>query len=237
MYKMVLDKKLIVSASPHVRSGATTTGIMLDVIIAMTPALIAAVVFFGPRVLALTAVTVITSVASEFFSRKAMKRHNTLGDLSAIVTGMLLAFNLPASMPFWMAAIGAVVAIVVVKQFFGGIGMNFVNPALIGRIVLFVSFPTQMTNWVAAGAWRDNTVEAITTATPLAQLKTVFATGNFEGIYDSLGVNLTEMFFGKHGASMGEACSAALLIGGLYLLIRGVIAPTIPLTYLGTVAL
>ncbi|HOO26074.1 MAG TPA: RnfABCDGE type electron transport complex subunit D [Clostridiales bacterium] len=234
---MVLDKKLTVSASPHVRSGATTTGIMLDVIIAMIPALIAAVVFFGPRVLALTAVTVITSVVSEFLSRKAMKRHNTLGDLSAVVTGMLLAFNLPASMPFWMAAIGAVVAIVVVKQFFGGIGMNYVNPALIGRIVLFVSFPAAMTNWVAAGAWKDHTVEAITTATPLAQLKTVFATGNFEGISEAMGVNLTEMFFGKHGSSLGEACAAALIIGGIYLLIRGVIAPTIPVTYLGTVAL
>ncbi|NLP47729.1 MAG: RnfABCDGE type electron transport complex subunit D [Clostridiales bacterium] len=234
---MVLDKKLTVSASPHVRSSVTTTGIMLDVIIAMIPALIAAVVFFGPRVLGLTAVTVITAVLSEYVSRKAMKRHGTLGDLSAVVTGMLLAFNLPATMPFWMAAIGSVVAIVVVKQFFGGIGMNYVNPALIGRIVLFVSFPTAMTNWVAAGAWHKGGVDTITTATPMAQLKEVFTGGNFDKIGEIVEPGLGEMLMGKHGASLGEVCAIALIIGGLYLLIRGVISPIIPLTYVGSVAL
>lgn len=231
---MVLDKKLTVSASPHLRSSATTTGIMLDVILALLPAFFAGVVFFGPRVLALTAVTVGTCLLSEYFARKVMKRPGTLSDLSAVVTGLLLAFNLPPSMPFWMAAIGSVVAIVVVKQFFGGIGMNYVNPALMGRIVLFVSFPTAMTKWTAAGAWRG--VEAVTSATPMAQLKGVFNSGAFDDITGLVGKDLTQMFFGQRAGSLGEVCAAALILGGLFLIIRGVISPAIPLAYIGTVA-
>jgi electron transport complex protein RnfD len=194
---MTTEKKLTVSASPHIRSATTTTGIMLDVILALIPAFLAAVIYFGPRVLAVAAVTVGTSVLSEFFARKVMKRAGTLSDLSAVVTGLLLAFNLPPSMPLWMAAIGSVVAIVVVKQFFGGIGMNYVNPALMGRIVLFVSFPTAMTTWTDAFAWRTGvgahtsasfiasisptSVSAITTATPLAHLNNLFSSGNLSG--------------------------------------------------------
>ena len=230
---MVLDKKLTVSASPHLRSSATTTGIMLDVILGLLPAFFAGVVFFGPRVLALTAVTVGTCLLSEYFARKVMKRPGTLSDLSAVVTGLLLAFNLPPSMPFWMAAIGSVVAIVVVKQFFGGIGMNYVNPALMGRIVLFVSFPTAMTKWTAAGAWRG--VEAVTSATPMAQLKGVFNSGAFDDITGLVGKDLTQMFFGQRAGSLGEVCAAALILGGLFLIIRGVISPAIPLAYIGTV--
>lgn len=144
---MSLKEKLTVSASPHVRSPETTTGIMLDVIISLIPALAASVWLFGLRTLLVTATTVLSCMLSEFFSRKIMKRQGTLGDLSAIVTGILLAFNLPATIPLWVAAIGSVVAIVVVKQFFGGIGQNFVNPALVGRIVLMASFPTMMSTW------------------------------------------------------------------------------------------
>lgn len=133
-------KKLTVSASPHKKTADTTRGIMLDVIIAMLPALVLSVVLFGPRALIVTLVSVVACVVFEFLARKAMKRNNTIGDLSAVVTGMLLAFNLPSTMPLWMVVIGDAVAIIVVKQFFGGIGQNFVNPALVGRIVLMASF-------------------------------------------------------------------------------------------------
>ena len=134
------EKKLTVSASPHVRSAQTVSGIMLNVIIALIPALAASIWLFGPRVLLVCLVTVGTCMLSEYLLRRIMKRSNTLGDLSAVVTGLLLAFNLPVSIPLWQAAIGSVVAIVVVKQLFGGIGQNFVNPAITGRIILMVSF-------------------------------------------------------------------------------------------------
>ena len=137
-----MAKKLTVSASPHMRSKETTTGIMLDVIIALIPALIMCVVYFGLRALVLTAVCVVSCVAFEYISRIVMKRNNTIGDLSAVVTGLILAFNLPATLPFWMAVIGSLIAIVVVKQMFGGIGQNFVNPAMTARIILMTSFPT-----------------------------------------------------------------------------------------------
>ena len=172
---MSLKEKLTVSASPHVRSPETTTGIMLDVIISLIPALAASVWLFGLRTLLVTATTVLSCMLSEFFSRKIMKRQGTLGDLSAIVTGILLAFNLPATIPLWVAAIGSVVAIVVVKQFFGGIGQNFVNPALVGRIVLMASFPTMMSTWVQPFAWRG--VQVVTTASPLASISSMFTAG------------------------------------------------------------
>ncbi len=228
-----MSKKLTVSASPHVRSRETTTGIMLDVIIALVPALIMSVVFFGSRALALTAVTVATSVLAEFVSRKVMKRNNTLGDLSAVVTGLILAFNLPVTLPFWIAAVGSIVAIVVVKQMFGGIGQNFVNPAMTARIILMVSFPTAMAKWVVPleNAW---SADAITSATPMSILSGA-AGGDISLLRDSLPV-MREMLFGQHGGSMGEVCSIALIAGGLYLIIRKVISPVIPFTFIGTVA-
>ncbi len=233
---MTLDKKLTVGASPHIRSSVTSTGIMLDVILALIPAFFAAIVFFGPRVLAVTAVTVGTCLLSEYFARKAMKRPGTLGDLSAVVTGVILAFNLPVSIPLWMAGIGSVVAIVVVKQFFGGIGMNFVNPALMARIVLTVSFPSAMSTWTSAFAWRGD-VEAVTTASPLAHLNSLFASGGVENLAGVQGMpTMTQMFFGQRSGSLGEVCAAALLMGGLFLIIRGVISLAIPFTYIGTVA-
>ena len=138
-----IKQKLTVSASPHFRSRQTTSGIMLDVIIALVPSLVAAYIIFGVRTLILSAVSVIACVAFEYLSRRIMKRHNTISDLSAVVTGLLLAFNVPATMPVWMVIIGDFFAIVIAKQFFGGIGQNFVNPALIGRIVLMSSFPSK----------------------------------------------------------------------------------------------
>ena len=217
-------EKLIVSSSPHIRSGASTQRIMLDVIIALCPALIASFVFFGPRALILVAVTVLSCVLSEYISRKVMKRDNTVPDLSCIVTGLLLAFNLPVSLNPLMAVFGGVVAIVVVKQMFGGIGQNFVNPALTARIILMNSFPADMSSWTPALGWLNGT-DATTTATPLAVLK---QGGEFNFSY-------MDLFLGSTGGCLGETCALALILGGLYLIVRRVISPVIPVTYLATV--
>ena len=223
-------KKLLVSASPHIHSPETTTGVMGDVLISLLPALVMAVVWFGSRALVLTAVCIGAAVLAEWLSRSVMKRPNTLGDLSAVVTGLILALNLPASLPLWMAAIGSVVAIVVVKQMFGGIGQNFVNPAMTARISLMVSFPTAMARWTAplVSAW---SADAVTTATPMASLA-ASSGGNLSADLPSL----WQMLIGYHGGSMGEVCSLALLVGGVYLILRRVISPIIPAAYIGTVA-
>ena len=228
-----MAKKLTVSASPHMRSKETTTGIMLDVIIALIPALVMCVVYFGLRALVLTAVCVASCVVFEYISRKVMKRNNTIGDLSAVVTGLILAFNLPATLPFWMAVIGSLIAIVVVKQMFGGIGQNFVNPAMTARIILMTSFPTAMAKWVVpfTDTW---SADAVTSATPMATLATLKPL-DVSAAADAL-PSLTDMLIGKHGGSMGEVCSIALIIGGLYLIARKVISPIIPFTFIGTVA-
>ena len=221
---MVNGKKLVVSASPHLRTKDTTRGIMLDVVIALIPALVAAVILFGPRVLAVTATTVITAVLSEFLARKAMKKHNTIGDFSAVVTGLILAFNLPVSIPLWMAAIGSFFAIVVVKQMFGGIGQNFANPAIVARIVLLLSFGQAMGNWTAPLSWKT---DAVSTATPLA----IIGGETAEEL-----PSLLDMFLGVRGGCLGETCSVALIAGGLYLLARRVISYKIPVAFIGTVA-
>lgn len=194
--------------------------IMLDVIIAMMPALVASVWLFGWRSLGVVAVCVGSCVASEYLSRLVLRREQTVGDLSCIVTGILLAFNLPSTIPLWQAAIGGVVAIVVVKQMFGGIGHNFVNPALVGRIVLMMSFASSMTQYAAP---RFMQVDGISSATPLA-------VADGEQVYD-----LVSLFFGTHGGALGETCAAALLLGFVYMLLRRIITPTIPLTFIGTV--
>lgn len=218
-------EKLLVSSSPHLRSGASTQRIMLDVIIALCPALIASFVFFGPRALLLVAVTVLSCVLSEYVSRKIMKRSNTVPDLSCIVTGLLLAFNLPVSLNPLMAAFGGMVAIVVVKQMFGGIGQNFVNPALTARIILMNSFPGDMSAWTPAFGWLNGT-DATTTATPLGVLK---EGGDFTFSH-------LDLFLGNTGGCLGETCALALILGGVYLMVRRVISPVIPVTYLATVA-
>lgn len=217
-----LKQKLTVSASPHFRSRQTSRGMMLDVIIALLPSLVASYFIFGVRTVILSAVSVIACVAFEYLSRRVMKRHNTIGDLSAVVTGLLVAFNVPATMPVWMVIIGDFFAIVIAKQFFGGIGQNFVNPALIGRIVLMSSFPSKM------GSFPVPLVSTIplTGATPLASLKS----GEMPE------PSLLGMFLGLRGGCLGEVCIAALLIGFVYLLIRRVISWRIPVFYIGTVA-
>lgn len=204
---------------------------MLDVIIALVPALIASVVFFGPRALLIECIAVGTCVIFEYASRVFMKREQTVGDLSAVITGLLLAFNLPVSIPLWMVPIGSAVAIVVAKQFFGGIGQNFVNPALIGRIVLLTSFPVAMSTWTAPLTWSKQALDGMTSASPLADIHTMVSTGVTPD------ASLTEMLLGWRAGCLGETCAIAIIIGGLYLIIRKVISPTIPLIYLGTVAL
>lgn len=232
-----MEKMLTVSASPHKRTADTTRGIMLDVVIAMLPALIVSVLLFGLRTLLVTAVSVIFCVLFEYLARKVMKRPNTVGDLSAVVTGMLLAFNLPSTMPLWMVVIGDAVAIIVVKQFFGGIGQNFVNPALVGRIVLMASFPVAISDYPAPFAWKLGAVDAVTTATPLAQFAGIYGADNVKTAINGSDLpTLFQMFIGVRSGCLGETCAAALLLGLLYLLVRRVISPAIPLTYLGTVA-
>ena len=229
-------KKLTVSASPHAHSSETTTGIMLDVIIALFPAAVASVVLFGVRALAVLAVTVASCVLCEYFSRKAMKRPSTLGDLSAVVTGIILAFNLPSTIPLWMTVIGAFIAIVIVKQMFGGIGQNFVNPAITARIILMSSFPVAMSTWTQPLATKSGT-DALTAASPLALMANITKQGDMALALKEAGLpSLKDMFFGLRPGSMGEVCALALLLGFVYLLIRKVISPIIPLTFIGTVA-
>ncbi len=222
-----MEQKLIVSASPHLRSGTSTQKIMLDVIIALAPAAVASVILFGPRALLLMAVSVASCVLCEYICRRVLKRPQTVNDLSAVVTGLLLAFNLPPEINPLVAVFGAVVAIVVVKQMFGGIGQNFVNPALTARIILMTSFPTRMTTWTAPFAYTNGEADAMTTATPLAL--------SAQGATDSL-PGLLQMFLGVRGGCLGETCALALLLGGIYLVARRVISPVIPVCYLGTAA-
>lgn len=214
---------LNVTSSPHIKHPDTTSGITLDVIIALLPACAFGCILFGIKALLILITCVATAVLSEFLWNKILKKPNTIGDLSAIVTGLLLGMNLSCELPIWMAAIGSVVAIIIVKQMFGGIGCNFANPAITARIVLLVSFPSAMTKFAVP-------VEHIlTSATPLASLK---------GAEDAL-ANITtkDLFFGMHSGCIGETSAFLLIVGGIYLIIRRIISPIIPLSFIGTVAL
>lgn len=210
--------KLIVSASPHFNSKSTTQTIMLDVIIALVPAMIASVIFFGFRSAVVILTTVAACIASEYICRKVMKRKQTVQDLSCVVTGILLAMNLPVSISPVIAAFGGVIAIVVVKQMFGGIGQNFVNPALTARIILMNSFPAKMTAWTTP-------FDGQTTATPLGIVG--------EGTADAMPSYL-DMFLGNTAGCLGETCALAIILGGVYLVARKVISPVIPVTYIAT---
>jgi len=197
---------------------------MLNVIIALVPALIASVIFFGYRSIVIEVASVATCVISEYICRKIMKREQTIGDLSAVVTGLLLAFNLPSSVPIYVPILGGIVAIVIAKQMFGGIGQNFVNPALISRIILMNSFPVLMTTWYQPSAG-NFLGDATATASPLAIISG--ASGTLPSYFN--------MFIGNRAGCLGETSVLALLIGGIFLIARKVIAPTIPLTYIATV--
>ena len=209
--------QLTVSLSPHVRSGATTRRIMLDVCLALLPAVIFAVYWFGFGVLLTVLLSVASAILSEFLMEKALRRPVTIDDGSAAVTGLLLALILPAGTPWYVPVLGSVFAICIAKQVFGGLGDNFVNPALAGRAFLLASFPAAMTTYPLVA-------DAVTSATPLSS--------EFAGSVDYL-----QAFIGRIGGCIGEVSTLALLIGAAYLLIRRVIDWRIPLSYLGTMAL
>lgn len=211
---------MLVSTSPHIRNKVTTATIMRDVVIALMPALVASVIIFGFRALLVTAVSVAAAVLTEYLFQKGCKQPITIQDWSAVVTGVLLAYNLPVTIPLWQAALGSIIAILVVKQFFGGIGKNFANPAIVGRIVLFLSFSKTMTAWQFP--------DAVSTATPLA----VMASGDMSALPTHL-----QMFLGLKGGCLGEVCVLALLIGFIYLLVRRVITWHTPIAFMGTVFL
>lgn len=202
---------LNVSSSPHVRDNSSTRRIMLDVCIALLPACIFGIVNFGMRALAVLVVSVITCVVSEYLFEHFMHRPITVGDLSAVVTGLLLGMNMPHTIPLWIVMLGSVFAIIVVKQLFGGLGQNFMNPALAARCFLLISFAGRMTSF---------TYDGVTGATPLALLKS------------GESVNVLSMFLGTTAGVIGETSTVAILVGALYLIIRKVITPLIPMVYL-----
>lgn len=205
------NKMLNVSSSPHVRDKSSTTKIMLDVCLALLPACAFGIYNFGVRALAVLAVAVVTCVLSELIYEYFMHKPITIGDLSAVVTGLLIGMNMPHTIPLWMVVLGSAFAIIIVKQLFGGLGQNFMNPALAARCFLLISFAGKMTTF---------TYDGITGATPLAILK---EGGN---------VDILKMFLGTTSGVIGETSTVALLIGGAYLLIKKVIAPTIPFVYI-----
>ena len=221
--------ELTVSSSPHAHSPVTTRTIMRDVLIALAPALAGSVYFFGLRALLVTLLSVTACVFFEWGYRKLMKLDSTVYDLSAMVTGVLVAFVCPVTIPYWVLIIGDFFAIIIVKQLFGGIGCNFVNPALAARAFLF-SWPVAMSTWVKPGfenaAGILSTADAVTAATPLAAMH--------QGILPE--ASLSDLFFGNVGGCLGETSALLLILGGLYLLLRRVITLRIPLSYLGTVA-
>jgi len=233
--------KLLVSPSPHWHSTVSTKSLMSDVVIALLPAVAVSVFFYGWMELLVLAVSVVSCVLLEYLiTRYLLKRPSTIGDMSAVVTGILLALNLPLTIPLWIVFIGAIVAIAVAKMTFGGIGQNVFNPALTGRVFLLVSFPTFMTHWeiptgyFGAGLGTD----AATGATPLGVIKEGLMQGStVTDLMSSHGYSYGQMLFANMGGSAGEACAIALLVGFVYLLIRRVIKPYITLSILGTVAL
>ncbi|MGI6152540.1 MAG: RnfABCDGE type electron transport complex subunit D [Christensenellaceae bacterium] len=216
-----MDQKLILTSSPHIRSNNSTTKIMLDVVIALIPAVVAGAVIFGPGVLLTVALSILSAVGCEAAIQRVAKKEVTIGDMSAVVTGLLLGLNLPPGAPWYLPVFGSAFAIIIVKQLFGGLGHNFMNPALAARCFLLISWPVAMTAWVAPG------VDAVASATPLPAI-----VGGFGDI-----PAVSDLFMGNIAGCIGETSVLALLIGGVYLMIRKVIKPIIPLAYLGTVAL
>ena len=224
------ENKFIVSSSPHIRSGEDTRSIMLDVIIALMPALIVSVFIFGLRALVVTLVSAAACVFFEWGYRKLLKKPSTINDLSAIVTGILMAFCLPSGVPYWIPVIGAFFAIVIVKQLYGGIGKNFLNPALAARAFLF-SWPVLMTTWAAPLSYSSffnvfKSADAITSATPMAAIHM----GKLPN------ATVWQVFIGQIGGSLGEISALVLILGGIYLVIRKVLSLRIPLAYILTVA-
>lgn len=221
------NTKYVVSSTPHIRSNDSIDKIMKDVLIALTPASLAGIYFFGLKALLIIVLSIASAVFFEAIYQKLTKQTITITDLSAAVTGLLLAMNLPASSPFWIPIVGSFFAIIVAKQLFGGLGQNFINPALAARAFLLASYPTQMTDYTYPTGILNNlnqNIDAVSYATPLSALSE--GTPSF-GIMDA--------FIGNIGGCIGETCAIALIIGGLYLMYRKVISWRIPVTYIGTV--
>lgn len=222
---------LRISPSPHVKDNITTQRVMLYVILALLPSVISAGYYFGFRAIMLIALCIMACVLFEGLTRIIMKREQTIGDLSAVLTGILLALNLPVTLPFWQATIGCFVSIVVVKQLFGGLGQNFANPAIVGRIVLMLSFTSNMTTWAIPKYYNTNAdsdsfimignSKVITGATPLV-------TGD---------ASYKDLFLGNIGGCLGETCALAIIIGGIFLIVTKIISPVTPVAFIGTVAL
>ena len=234
--------KYIVSSSPHIANKRTVQGIMLEVLIALIPAVVASIVFFGFYALFLEILSIASAIGAEALFNKILKREQTIKDCSAAVTGLLLALNLPVSVPFYVPIIGSAFAIVFVKMLFGGIGKNFANPAIAGRIFLLLAWSAAMTAFVKPISWGQGEaflyfrcafkgtaglkeVAAFTTATPLASLRSAGAPHD-----------LLQMFLGGIGGSLGETSALALLLGGIYLIVRGIIDWRVPVTFVGTIA-
>lgn len=215
-------QKLVIAPSPHVKDSITTKKIMLTVAIALAPSVAASVWYFGIRALLLTMVCVFACMLFEQLFAIITKRESTLGDCSALVTGVILACNLPVSLPAWMAVVGAFFAIIVVKCVFGGIGCNFANPAATARVFLLISFATQMTTWTAPRG-----VDAMATATPL----NLIASGDTDKL-----PSVFQMLIGQRGGSMGETCAVAIILGGAFLIYKGIISWHIPVSMLASVA-
>lgn len=218
---MMAQDKLLVTSSPHIQSQATSRGKMVTVVLALVPVMVASVIIFGARALAVMAVCVVSSVLFKWLYCFLMKKPNPVGDMSAVVTGIILAMNLPVTIPLWIAVIGSFVAIVVVKQLFGGIGCNFANPALVGRIVLAVGFAGRMT----AYGFPDSGIDALATATPLVAGKSMQGSDMF-----------MQLLLGTHGGVLGETCAIAIVLGGIFLIMMGTISPIIPVSFIGTIA-
>lgn len=214
-----MEKNLIVTSNPHITENVSTQKLMGNVVVSLIPCVIASAMIFGFRALLLTAVTVAACVGFEYLYCTLMKKPNPVSDLSAVVTGIILAMNFPVTLPLWMGVVGAFIAIVLVKQLFGGLGYNFANPALVGRIALFSGFSSAMTKWL----YTDKMVDQLSTATPLQ-------------VADPDALSVMDLFLGVHGGVMGETCSLAILIGFVYLVWTKTISPAIPVAYVATVA-
>ena len=231
------DQTIIVSASPHVHSDRTSKKLMYDVVIALIPAFLVSLYVFGFNALIVTAAAVISCLLFEYLiQRYLMKTEVTIGDGSALITGILLAFNLPAGIPVWMVVIGSLVAIGVAKLSFGGIGYNIFNPALVGRVFLLVSFPVQMTLWPTAVENNTSVMDAVTGATTLGLIKEGVQFGETMTAISTSIPSVQEMFLGITSGSIGEMSALALILGGVFLMARKVISWHIPVTVLATIA-
>lgn len=218
-----MENRLIVSSSPHIRADESVSKIMRDVVIALMPATLAGIYYFRMGAVKVILAAVIAAVVTEALFQKVRKQPVTINDWSAVVTGLLLAFNIPATAPWWLPVIGSIFAIGIVKQTFGGLGHNFMNPALAARAMLLASWPVPMTNWVKPGA------DAVSTATPLALI------GGTEAAGQPL-PSMMDLMMGNVGGCIGETSAILLILGGIYLVYRGVITPKVPVIYIGTVA-